>query len=89
MSACDPACVKTRTSGEDAELFSPFASFVGERQCCCYPIQRNLDRISTRKSVAPESSQSLDPSRTFDQLDLPWKLVTFGMTLQEASSETT
>jgi hypothetical protein len=41
--------VKTRTSGEGAELFSPFASFDGDYQCCCFPIQRNLHKISTRK----------------------------------------
>jgi hypothetical protein len=49
MSALGPACVKTRTSGEGAELFSPFASFDGDCQCCCFSIQRNLDKISTRK----------------------------------------
>ena len=49
MSLLGPACVKTRTSGEGAELFSPFASFDGDCQCCCFSIQRNLDKISTRK----------------------------------------
>jgi hypothetical protein len=49
MSVSGPACVKTRTSGEGAELFSPFASFDGDCQCCCFSIQRNLDKISTRK----------------------------------------
>jgi hypothetical protein len=47
--AIDPACVKTRTSGEGAELFSPFAAFDGDCQCCCSSIQRNLDKISMRK----------------------------------------
>jgi hypothetical protein len=48
-SASGPACVKTRTSGEGTELFSPFASCDGDCQCCCFSIQCNLDKISTRK----------------------------------------
>jgi len=44
MAANDPGCVKTCTSKECAELFSPFSSFEGDCQCC------SLDQISTRKS---------------------------------------
>src|SRR5882762_5910705 len=45
----DPACVKTRASRECAELFSPFSSFDCDCQRCSFPIQRNRDKISTRK----------------------------------------
>jgi hypothetical protein len=41
--------VKTRASRECAELFSPFSSFDCDCQCCSFPIQRNRDKISTRK----------------------------------------
>jgi hypothetical protein len=44
-----PACVKTRASGECAELFSPFSSFDCDCQCGSFPIQRNRDKSSTRK----------------------------------------
>jgi hypothetical protein len=30
-------------------LFSPFFSFDSDCQCCSFPIQRNRDKISTRK----------------------------------------
>jgi hypothetical protein len=49
MSQMGPACVKTRASRECAELFSPFSSFDCDCQCCSFPIQRNRDKISTRK----------------------------------------
>src|SRR5713226_9362440 len=49
MSALEAACVKTRASRECAELFSPFSSFDCDCHCCSFPIQRNRDKISTRK----------------------------------------
>jgi hypothetical protein len=49
MSAKGPACVKTRTRGESAELFSLFSSFVGACQSGSFLIQRNRDKRSTRK----------------------------------------
>jgi hypothetical protein len=49
MSLMGPACVKTRASRECAELFSPFSSFDCDCQCCSFPIQRNRDKLSTRK----------------------------------------
>src|SRR5258707_71692 len=48
-SAFDPGCVKTRASRECAELFSPFSSFDCDCQYGSFPIQRNRDKISTRK----------------------------------------
>src|SRR5258708_4091928 len=45
----DPRCVKTCMSRECAELFSPVSSVDGNWQSCPFPIQRNRDRISTRK----------------------------------------
>src|SRR6266481_5583546 len=42
-------CVKTRTSRECAELFSPFSSFDGDCQSGSFVIQRNRDKLSTRK----------------------------------------
>src|SRR5229473_4839663 len=47
MSASGPGCVKTSASRECAELLSPFSSC--DCQCCSFPIQRNRDKISTRK----------------------------------------
>ena len=44
-----PGCVKTCASRECAELFSPFSSFDCDCQCCSFPIQRNRDKLSTRK----------------------------------------
>src|SRR3979409_895429 len=42
-------CVKTCASRERAELFSPFSSFDHDGQCCSFLIQRNRDKLSTRK----------------------------------------
>jgi hypothetical protein len=41
--------VKTRKSRERAELFSLFSSFDGGCQSCSFLIQRNRDKLSTRK----------------------------------------
>jgi hypothetical protein len=49
VSGQGPACVKTCASRECAELFSPFSSFDCDCQCCSFPIQRNRDKLSTRK----------------------------------------
>src|SRR5882762_9599350 len=48
-SASDPGCVKTCTSRECAELFSFFSSFDGDCQSGSVLIQRNRDKLSTRK----------------------------------------
>src|SRR6266478_5554690 len=45
----DPGCVKTCTSRECAELFSLFSSFDGDCQSGSFVIQRNRDKLSTRK----------------------------------------
>jgi hypothetical protein len=47
--ANDPGCAKTCMCRECAELFSPVSSVNGDWQSCPFPIQRNRDRISTRK----------------------------------------
>src|SRR5712671_5518236 len=49
ISPFDPGCVKTCTSRECAELFSLFSSFDGGRQSGSFVIQRNRDKLSTRK----------------------------------------
>src|SRR5258707_15245360 len=49
MSAMGPGCVKTCTSRECAELFSLFSSFDGDCQSGSFVIQRNRDKLSTRK----------------------------------------
>src|SRR6266850_8339190 len=49
MSESDPGCVKTCTSRECAELFSFFSSFDGDCQSGSFLIQRNRDKLSTRK----------------------------------------
>src|SRR5258705_13847634 len=49
MSALGPGCVKTCTSRECAELFSLFSSFDGDCQSGSFVIQRNRDKLSTRK----------------------------------------
>src|SRR5258707_13586228 len=49
MSALGPGCVKTCTSRECAELFSFFSSFDGDCQSGSFLIQRNRDKLSTRK----------------------------------------
>src|SRR6266446_4017829 len=49
MSEMGPGCVKTCTSGECAELFSLFSSFDGDCQSGSFLIQRNRDKLSTRK----------------------------------------
>jgi len=45
----DPGCVKTCTSRECAELFSFFSPFDGDCQSGSFLIQRNRDKLSTRK----------------------------------------
>src|SRR6266566_836930 len=47
--AFDLGCVKTCTSRECAELFSLFSSFDGGCQSGSFLIQRNPDKLSTRK----------------------------------------
>src|SRR5712692_11819455 len=49
ISPFDPGCVKTCTSRECAELFSLFSSFDGDCQSGSFVIQRNRDKLSTRK----------------------------------------
>src|SRR5258706_13612865 len=49
MSQMGPGCVKTCTSRECAELFSLFSSFDGDCQSGSFLIQRNRDKLSTRK----------------------------------------
>src|SRR5258707_13169752 len=49
MSGLGPGCVKTCTSRECAELFSFFSSFDGDCQSGSFLIQRNRDKLSTRK----------------------------------------
>src|SRR5437879_13121193 len=49
MSELGPGCVKTCTSRECAELFSLFSSFDGDCQSGSFLIQRNRDKLSTRK----------------------------------------
>src|SRR5258705_9002002 len=49
MSASGPGCVKTCTSRECAELFSFFSFFDGDCQSGSFLIQRNRDKLSTRK----------------------------------------
>ena len=49
FSGFDPGCVKTCTSRECAELFSLFSSFDGDCQSGSFVIQRNRDKLSTRK----------------------------------------
>src|SRR5258706_1363055 len=48
-SGVGPGCVKTCTSRECAELFSLFSSFDGDCQSGSFLIQRNRDKLSTRK----------------------------------------
>ena len=49
MSERGPGCVKTCTRRECAELFSLFSSFDGDCQSGSFVIQRNRDKLSTRK----------------------------------------
>jgi hypothetical protein len=49
FSGFDPGWVKTSPSRECAELFSPFSSFDGDRQGGSFVIERNRDKLSTRK----------------------------------------
>src|SRR5882724_8319180 len=58
MSESDPGCVKTCTSRECAELFSLFSSFDGDCQSGSFLIQRNRDRLSTRKPDVGVFTQS-------------------------------
>src|SRR5207249_8399132 len=54
----DGSCVKTCTSRECAELFSLFSSFDGDCQSGSFLIQRNRDRLSTRKPDVGVFTQS-------------------------------
>src|SRR5712692_10182518 len=70
ISPFDPGCVKTCTSRECAELFSLFSSFDGDCQSGSFVIQRNRDKLSTRKFdvgvfTQPGSNADLK-SRRFD-----------------------
>src|SRR5436190_66745 len=58
FSGFDPGCVKTCTSRECAELFSLFSSFDGDCQSGSFLIQRNRDRLSTRKPDVGVFTQS-------------------------------
>src|SRR6266446_7420731 len=49
LSAHDLGCVKTCASRECAELFTPLSALDRDCQCCCFPIQRNRDKISSCK----------------------------------------
>ena len=49
FSGFDPGCVKTCTSRECTELFSLFSSFDDDCQSGSFLIQRNQDKLSTRK----------------------------------------
>ena len=49
MSPMGPGCVKTCTRGERAELFSLFSSSDGDWQIASSLIERNRDKLSTRK----------------------------------------
>src|SRR6266702_3152548 len=57
-SEIDPGCVKTCTSRECAELFSLFSSFDGDCQSGSFLIQRNRDKLSTRKPDVGVFTQS-------------------------------
>ena len=48
-SGLGPGCVKTCTRRERAELFSLFSSSDGDWQIASFLIQRNRDKLSTRK----------------------------------------
>jgi hypothetical protein len=49
FSGFDPGCVKTCPSRECAELFSLFSSFDDDCQSGSFVIERNRDKLSTRK----------------------------------------
>jgi len=49
ISPFDPGGVKTCTRRERAELFSLFSSSDGDWQIASFLIQRNRDKLSTRK----------------------------------------
>src|SRR5712672_813319 len=71
MSAQGPGCVKTCTSGECAELFSFFSSFDGDCQSGSFLIQRNRDKLSTRKPDVGVFTQSgSDPNIATWLLDI-------------------
>ena len=78
-SGMGPGCVKTRSSGECAELSSLFSSFDGDCQSGSFVIQRNGDKLSTRKFDVG-FSQRLGQSHHFDNAPitsgLPRKAVT-------------
>jgi hypothetical protein len=66
MSQLGPGCVKTCTRRERAELFSPFSSSEGDWQIASFLIQRNRDKLSTRKFdvgvfTQPGSKTELSP----------------------------
>src|SRR4051794_27357277 len=61
MSASGPGCVKTCTSRECAELFSLFSSFDSDCESGSFVIQRNRDKLSTRKfDVAVFTQRGVD-----------------------------
>ena len=49
ISPFDPGCAETCTRRERAELFSLFSSSDGDWQIASFLIQRNRDKLSTRK----------------------------------------
>src|SRR5436190_3052633 len=73
FSGFDPGCVKTYTSGECAELFSLFSSFDGDRQSGSFLIERNRDKLSTRRfdvGVFTQAGPVADISADGDQVRL-------------------
>src|SRR3977135_1992198 len=56
--------VKTCASRERAELFSPFSSFDHDGQCCSFLIQRNRDKLSTRKFEVGVFTHGVIPGRS-------------------------
>ena len=45
----DKDAIELGSSRERTELFSPFSSFDHDGQCCSFLIQRDRDKLSTRK----------------------------------------
>src|ERR1700676_3166705 len=68
MSVRGTGCVKTSTSRECAELFSLFSYFDGDCQTRSFVIQRNRDKLSTRKFdvgvFTPPGSKSDDRAKS-------------------------
>src|SRR5258706_14942516 len=72
MSVSCPACVKTCPSRECAELFSLFSSFDGDRQSGSFVIERNRDRLSTRKFDVGVSTQAgSKPEKLYARICFP------------------